>query len=529
MALHQQPQHAAELPGPPLHDDQQHRQDLGREQDHRRGHDQQQRPLRLPHRPLREQCRAGREVIRGLERLPHRLAAGQQQEHQPQQRRHVGHDAVDEQRPMGREQALGEQQAQVLQVALAPAAVALHGVQQGRRQLLVAARQVVRQPDGPAAAAQQGRFDEVVTEDVATERRAARQARQAAVLAEGLDADDGVVAPERPVAQLPEMQAGGEDRPVGVAGELQHAREQRVLAHRLWQGLDQAHARAGFHHVDQLHQRLAAHHAVGVEHHHVAVVRAPAAHEIGHVAALALQIHVPVPVKKPPAGAHLPAQRGPGDLLVHPAAGILRVTEDEKVEAVDLTGGGQGLVGRAQAGPDPPHVLGEHRQQHRRASGRIDRPHGTCCAHQVVAVAAQQQADETDRGGPQADRNPAKQHAEHDDDGQLQPGAPAVGQHLAHELAGDGGRDQHQAQQQHPSPGGGEGVRPVEIGVAHGRSWRPLSSCRRRSTRAAGRYRNIPSSCRTKPRCRACAVMCWRRSGSRAGISARCGAGTGRP
>ena len=44
-----------------------------------------------------------------------------------------------------------------------------------------------------------------------------------------------------------------------------------------------------FHQLDQRGQAVAAHHAVGVEHHHVAVVPAPAAAEVGHVAGLAVR------------------------------------------------------------------------------------------------------------------------------------------------------------------------------------------------------------------------------------------------
>ena len=75
--------------------------------------------------------------------------------------------------------ALGEQQAQVLEVALTPAAVALHLLEQRAGRLLPGSGQIEREPDRPARAAEQRRLDEVVAEDVAAERRLARTAAAA--------------------------------------------------------------------------------------------------------------------------------------------------------------------------------------------------------------------------------------------------------------------------------------------------------------------------------------------------------------
>ena len=61
---------------------------------------------------------------------------------------------------------LGDQ-ARVLQVALAPAAVALQLGQQIRRLLLVAANQVGHQPDVKTGAAHQRGFNKVVRHDAA--------------------------------------------------------------------------------------------------------------------------------------------------------------------------------------------------------------------------------------------------------------------------------------------------------------------------------------------------------------------------
>ncbi len=102
------------------------------------------------------------------------------------------------------------------------------------------------------------------------------------------DADDRVVAPVVRFAELPEVQAGGEQRAVDAGRELLDARIERLAAERARRGLDDAGVRVGFHQAHQLDQASPAHDAVGVEHDHVAVALAPAAAEIGDVAALAL-------------------------------------------------------------------------------------------------------------------------------------------------------------------------------------------------------------------------------------------------
>ena len=141
---------------------------------------------------------------------------------------------------MRAEQALGEHESEVLEVALAPAPVAPHLLEQRRRHLLVAAAEIVGEPERPARAAHQRRLDEVVAQDLAAERRLPGQPRQAAVIHERRDADDRVVAPVLAVAELPEVQPGGEHRAVDAARELLHAREQRAAVHRGRRGLDHA-------------------------------------------------------------------------------------------------------------------------------------------------------------------------------------------------------------------------------------------------------------------------------------------------
>ena len=198
-----------------------------------------------------------REVVGLVQDVENCLGGAEGEKSEPEQRRDVREHAVDEQRAMDAEESFGEEQAEMLQIALTPTPIALHFFQQRRRHLLVTAAQVVRQPERPTGAAHQRRFHEVVAEDLAAERRLAGQLGQSTLFHEGRDAEDRVVTPVLPVAELPEVQAGGEHRPVDAAGELLHAGEERAPITAV--GAVWNHAGVGFalHHFDHAHQRLA--------------------------------------------------------------------------------------------------------------------------------------------------------------------------------------------------------------------------------------------------------------------------------
>ena len=116
---------------------------------------------------------------------------------------------------------------QVLEVALAPAPVALGVVDKGRRQFLEASREIRGEPQLVAGATEERGLDEVVTQDLAAERLAPRQAWQTAMPGEGRNADDGVVAPGVTVGHLPKGQTVAEHRAVQAGRELEDAGEQR--------------------------------------------------------------------------------------------------------------------------------------------------------------------------------------------------------------------------------------------------------------------------------------------------------------
>ena len=134
-------------------------------------------------------------------------------------------------------QAFGADDAEVLHVALRPAAFAADEVVQCWRQAFVAAAEVGVHAHVPAHAAQEGGFNEVVAEDVAADGVASAQDGQAAAFGEGVHADDGVVPPVVAVFALPGGNATGDDGAVERTGELDGTGKQGFAADKARHGL----------------------------------------------------------------------------------------------------------------------------------------------------------------------------------------------------------------------------------------------------------------------------------------------------
>ena len=130
----------------------------------------------------------------------------------------------------------------MLQVALAPAAIAFQMLDHGRRRLLVAAVEIVGQMHFVAGATHERGFDEIVTHRPATDRAAAGQLGKRAMLHERRDPNDRVVAPEVALFLLPEIGARGEDRTVERHRELLQPAPDRPPVDRLRHGLENADA-----------------------------------------------------------------------------------------------------------------------------------------------------------------------------------------------------------------------------------------------------------------------------------------------
>ncbi len=187
-------------------------------------------------------------------------------------------------------EALGEQDLDLLDIALRPTAVARGEVDHGWRGFLVAADDVAGDFDAPAGAAEQGGFDKVVTQDLAAQRFLARKVREARMSSEGREADDGVVAPEIARAARPPGQAGAEQAAMYAQCKLLAARRIGAGADDDRQRLDQGRPRAGVHATHQFEHRFWRNERVGVELEHVLIAAAPALDEIVDVALLLLGV-----------------------------------------------------------------------------------------------------------------------------------------------------------------------------------------------------------------------------------------------
>ena len=351
-------------------------------------------------------------------------------------------------------QAFHPEQAEVHQVPLTPAPVTRQFVDQVGRHFLVAARQVVGDPHAPSGATHQCRFDEIVGQDLAGERAPARQAAERAVADEWRDADDRVVAPVVGFAELPEMQAGREQRPVDGGGELLDARIERVATGSARRRLDDSRIGIGLGDPDQRRQAVAAHHAVGIEHDHVTVLASPAAAEIGDVAALALDAVLAPAIEDAPEAAHCAVERRPGVDLRDADVGIAAVGEHEEIEAIECAGVAQRFVRGAQSRENAHDILVADRHDDRgaRVLGNRRRAVAAGSLRDRETVAPRREKHEPGDRGPESGRNPAEEDREQHEHRDLERLPPVVGQHPRHEVGRDDRLADDQCQQQQASP-----------------------------------------------------------------------------
>ena len=235
----------------------------------------------------------------------------------------------------------------MLQVALAPAVLAANEVGDGRRGFLARSVQSGGDVDGPAGAAQQGGLDDVMAHDVAAEGLLAGQNGQAGGLGEGLDAQDGVVAPIGALRARPPSQTGGGDAAVQLDAELRDAGEQGGGLDDGRGGLDQADAGVALHGVDHAQDGLAGHGRVGVEHDHELVGGAPATGPVGDVARLGFDVLFAVTIEGLGMGAQ--AEAGEDGLLRHQGFDLVGVGQDEQVERIRHAQARQTVVDGRQA------------------------------------------------------------------------------------------------------------------------------------------------------------------------------------
>ena len=337
----------------------------------------------------------------------------------------------------------------MLEVALAPAAVAHGQVHQRGRALLIAAFQAGHHVDGPAAAAHQRGLDEVVAHDMAAEGFAAGEFGQAGLFGEGDGADQGVVAPVIALGTVPPGDAVGDHRAVDAAGKLLHPREQGGAAGDDRQGLDQPDIGMRLHGGDEAEQGVAAHDAVGVEDEELGIGGAEAGDPFGDVAGLAGGVFRAVAVEDAVGAAGAFAQRQEGLFFGDPEFGRGGVAEDEDVETVGGAEAAEVLVDRFQPGHDAigGFVIGRHQQ---RGAGV-----GPGAGDQQAAAAAERDGNEAGEGAGEGQGDPGEQGGEHHQHEHRQLGDAVDREHAVHLVRGEAGHDDGAADHQQPAQGHG--------------------------------------------------------------------------
>ena len=329
--------------------------------------------------------------------------------------------------------AAGEEEPEVLHVALTPAAVAFEGIEEGGRAFFVAAFVDGEEPDLMPGLLHEGGLDEIVAEDVAAEGFAAGEFGEGAVFDEGFEADDGVVAPERGVAHGEVVETGHEGFAVGGVGELHDAAEEGFCAEDAGGGLDDAGRRVFLHDADHVSEERAAHDAVGVEDDHVAVAFSPAAAEVGDIARLAIDGFAAFAVEDAAEAVELAAEFEPRELLLDPFVRIVGIGEDEEVEVGELAFLLEGLVDDAETFEDAADVFVVDRHDDGGGGGergglvfvgeRVEEVEG-------IGFAADGEADD---GGPEARAELVEERGEDREHGDLEPVETVSGEGVAHE------------------------------------------------------------------------------------------------
>ena len=164
-----------------------------------------------------------------------------------------------------------------------------------------------------------------------------------------------------------------------------------------------------FHGARERDQGVTAHHAVGIEHDHAFVVRAPAAHEVGDVARLALAA-VDAAAVEDALGAVTRDQAPPHLLLIGCDALIARVGEDEKIERALLTLARERGPDRGEAGADAHRIFVVYRHHH--GGARAQGAPRQLLHIDAEGIAAGEPHGEAGDGGPQCAGNPGEERKE---------------------------------------------------------------------------------------------------------------------
>ena len=329
----------------------------------------------------------------------------------------------------------------MLKVALAPAPVSQHMVDQGLRGFLVAPPDAGQEADAPAGAAQKTRLDEIVGHD----QPVALEVGQACARRKGGGPDDCVVAPVVAFLTAPARHAFGKGRAIDAVGELLHPGKDRLGADQLRKALDQTGARIRGQGIGQAQDRAAGHQAVGVENQHGVMGAAPAGHPVGDIADLAVGVHHPAAVIEFQTRRQRAAQRFDRALFLLGQGFVAGVGQDEHRIAVRPAIGPQLFEHRLRI---PEHVPGNFvidRHQQR----NLQRPDRRFCdARPLPRQGPQAQGNRADR-----ETDPEEVERDQNDEqtfGKIDPliREPAVHHHSQGRGCGHGG-----AEGEHPPQG----------------------------------------------------------------------------
>ncbi len=264
------------------------------------------------------------------------------------------------------------------------------------------------------------------------------------------DPNDGIVSPIGRMSHHPEIEPGREHRPTQALHELLHSGQRGAGVDDERNRLKDADTRMGFHPPHELDHGVAVHQAVGVEHDHIAELPAPAATEISHVAALALEIDPPAAVMDAPFRAEFAHRLCPGALLLDQHVRLTGVAEYEKREPVPLASGLQRQPGRAQPREYPLRIFIADRHQERRA--RLSRQRARRIGPHQKAVAAGQQRDEAEDRRPESHRDPCEQDHEDRQQRQAQEEFLRARQNPSHHISSRESGRRNQKRQKKPAP-----------------------------------------------------------------------------
>ena len=141
------------------------------------------------------------------------------------------------------------------------------------------------------------------------------------------------------LAKLPEVQTGCKQWPIHAGRELLTARIQRIHAGRFRRRLNDPGVRVGFHQAHQAAQTITGHYRVSIQHHHVAVLAAPATAEVIDITAFTLHATAAAAIENLTFATDFSDKLHPGFLLCDADIRVITVTKNVDIKMFGIPGG----------------------------------------------------------------------------------------------------------------------------------------------------------------------------------------------